>query len=138
MPLYLCNTREGAVDGAAKQQIAEDITDIHCDVTGAPPGFVHVAFFEGAEQFPLQDKALVVLGTIRKGRTPEQMNDITTAIKHSLAKHGGVDLVQTDAHLRETPASWVLEGGEVMPEPGEEDAWFAAQEARRQQEGAGQ
>jgi hypothetical protein len=27
--------------------------------------------------------------------------------------------------LLEVPASWVMEGGAVMPEPGEEAAWLA-------------
>jgi len=134
MPLYLCSAQKDTVTAAAKQQIAKDITAIHCEVTGAPPSFVHVAFFEDGALFPLEDKALVVMGTIRMGRTREQMEEITTAIRRSLSTHGGVDVALTEAHLRETPASWVLEGGEIMPEPGEEEAWFAAHEARRQQE----
>ena len=133
MPLYLCSAKKDTVTGAAKQQIAKDITAIHCEVTGAPPSFVHVAFFEDSDLFPLEDKALVVMGTIRMGRTPEQMEEITTAIRRSLATHGGVEVALTEAHLRETHASWVLEGGEIMPEPGEEEAWFAAHEARRHQ-----
>ena len=134
MPLYLCSAQKDTVTAAAKQQIAKDITAIHCEVTGAPPSFVHVAFFEDSPLFPLEDKALVVMGTIRMGRTPEQMEEITTAIRRSLATHGGVEVALTEAHLRETPASWVLEGGEIMPEPGEEAAWFAAHEARCHQE----
>ena len=53
MPLYICNTKAKALGAAAKAQIAQDITDIHCAVTGAPPAFVHTVFFEEAPQFPL-------------------------------------------------------------------------------------
>lgn len=132
MPLYICNTRKDALDAQAKQNIASDITDIHCSVTGAPALFVHVAFFEEAAQFPLDGKALFVRGTIRKGRSAEQKQEIARAVSRSLVNHGGVAPDQADAQIRETPASWVLEGGEIMPEPGEEAAWFAAQEARRE------
>ena len=131
MPLYICNTRKGALDGPAKEQIAKAITDIHCTVTGAPPLFVHAVFFEEAPQFPLEDKTLFVRGTIRKGRSDQQKNQIAASIRAALVEHGGVDPQSTEALIRETPASWVLEGGEIMPEPGEEAAWFAAQEARR-------
>lgn len=131
MPLYICNTRSGALDAAAKQKLAEAITDIHCSVTGAPASFVHAVFFEEAPQFPLDDKTLYVRGTIRKGRTDEQKQEIEARIRESLVAHGGVAAQDAAAVIRETPASWVLEGGEIMPEPGEEADWFAAQEARR-------
>ena len=133
MPLYICNTATGALDASAKAKIAQAITDIHCGVTGAPPLFVHAVFFEASPLFPLEDKTLFVRGTIRKGRSDQQKDEIARAIQAALVEIGGVPEQQTAAAIRETPASWVLEGGEIMPEPGEEDAWFAAQEARHAQ-----
>jgi len=135
MPLYICNTRSGALDAAAKKKVAEAITNIHCSVTGAPASFVHAVFFEESPLFPLQEKVLFVRGTIRKGRSDEQKNEIAESIRASLVEHGGVEAALTCAQIRETPASWVLEGGEIMPEPGEEAEWFAAQEARREAAG---
>ncbi len=132
MPLYICNSKKDVIDSKARQAIARDITRIHCAVTGAPESFVHAVFFEEAPQFPLDDKTLYVMGTIRKGRSDTQQQEIAQAIRASLAQQGGVGLEHTEARIRETPASWVLEGGEIMPEPGEEEAWFAAQAARRQ------
>ncbi|MEM6709747.1 MAG: tautomerase family protein [Pseudomonadota bacterium] len=132
MPLYLCNTKRDQLDGQAKQRIAHDITQIHCDVTGAPAKFVHVMFFEDAAHLPLEGKALRVRGSIRKGRSDDQKARIAAAIRSSLARHGKVVTEQADAVIQETPASWVLEGGEIMPEPGEEAAWLEAQAARGQ------
>ena len=134
MPLYICNTKPAALDQAAKANIAQAITDIHCSVTGAPPCFVHAVFFEEAPQFPLEEKDLFVRGTIRKGRSDAQKDDIAEQIQQALVEHGGVESHAVKALIRETPASWVLEGGEIMPEPGEEAEWFAAQEARRAQD----
>jgi hypothetical protein len=34
---------------------------------------------------------------------------------------------QISMRTSSTPASWILEGGRVLPEPGEEDDWLAAQ-----------
>ena len=135
MPLYMCNQKSGALDASAKQRVVDAITGIHCEVTGAPASFVHVVFFEESTLIPLEGKQLVVRATIRKGRSEEQKSEIAAAIKAALAEHGSVGVADTDAVIRETPASWVLEGGEIMPEPGEEAEWFAAQEARRQAEG---
>ena len=131
MPLYICNAKKDALDAAARTQSANAITNIHCSVTGAPASFVHAVFFEEASQFPLEDKTLIVRGTIRKGRSEDQKNQIAESIKASLVEFGQVESQQAEALIRETPASWVLEGGEIMPEPGEEAEWFAAQEARR-------
>ena len=36
--------------------------------------------------------------------------------------------------LLDTPASWVMEGGDIFPEPGEEAEWLAAHEARAREE----
>ena len=134
MPLYICNTKKNALDQDGKARIAQAITDIHCAVTSAPPCFVHAAFFEEAPQFPLNDKSLYVLGTIRKGRSDEQKNEIAEQIRRALVMHGAVDAQSVEALVRETPASWVLEGGEIMPEPGEEAEWFAAHDAKRANE----
>lgn len=132
MPLYICNAEKNSLSAEAKEKIATAITDIHCSVTGAPASFVHAVFFENAPQFPLEDKSIIVRGTIRRGRSDDQKNEIAERIKSSLMENAGADSQRVEALIRETPASWVMEGGEIMPEPGEEAEWFAAQEARRQ------
>ena len=134
MPLYVCNTKPGVLNQAAKAQIAKAITDIHCDVTGAPACFVHAFFFEEAQQFPLGEHQLQVRGTIRKGRSNDQKDEIAKRIQQALVTEAKVADHQAAALILETPASWVLEGGEIMPEPGEETAWFEAQAARRAEE----
>ena len=44
MPLYRCTTAPGALDDAQRAAIARAITAIHCELTEAPPTFVHVQF----------------------------------------------------------------------------------------------
>ncbi len=43
----------------------------------------------------------------------------------ALADAAGVDIADVAMRTIETPASWVMEGGRVLPEPGEEAQWFA-------------
>lgn len=125
MPLYLCNAPKGAIDDDAKPKIAADITRIHCDVTGAPPKFVHAFFVEDAATPPIDDKSAVLFGSIRAGRTEAQKAQIISEMRHSIHKHAGIDLGDIGMMTTDVPAAWAFEGGDIMPEPGEEAAWLA-------------
>jgi len=126
MPLYLTNGAAGALSDDAKQKIAGDITRIHCDITGAPPIFVHAFFAEGVPDMPLGDKSVVTFGNIRSGRSDAQKAEIKSQIREAVSGHAGLPLEAVDVKLFDTPAHWAMEGGEIMPEPGEEAAWLAA------------
>ena len=130
MPLYICNSKPGAVSEETKARIANDVTRIHCEVTDAPATFVHVFFFEDGPQPPLGDKTAMIYGQIRAGRTDAQKADIRELMGDALAAHTGVAAEDLMVFTTDTPASWVMEGGDVLPEPGEEEAWLAAHEAK--------
>ena len=125
MPLYVCNAAKGAIKDDAKPKIAADITRIHCDVTGAPPEFVHAFFVEDAPNQPLGEKTAFLFGSIRAGRNDEQKAQIVSQMRQSIETHAGIALDQIDMVTVDVPASWVLEGGAIMPEPGEEAEWMA-------------
>ena len=97
MPLYICNSKQDALDAAAREKIAKAITRIHCSVTGAPEIFVHAVFFEESPLIPLENKTLSVRGTIRKGRSDKQKNQIAELIRESLIQYGEVPAHQADA-----------------------------------------
>jgi phenylpyruvate tautomerase PptA (4-oxalocrotonate tautomerase family) len=44
MPIYQCISPEGLLDESQRENIAGEITRIHCDATGAPRSFVNVVF----------------------------------------------------------------------------------------------
>lgn len=72
MPLYRCAILEGATRIEQRAQIAKEIVRIHCDVTAAPPSFVHAFFLETpAAELPA-GKSAFVFGSIRWGRSDEQ------------------------------------------------------------------
>ena len=125
MPLYSCNAAPGAISDEAKPKIAADITGIHCDVTGAPPIFVHAFFFEDAPHQPLDGKKAFLFGSIRAGRNDAQKAQIVDEMRRSIHTHAGIPLDEIVVVTQDTPAKWVLEGGEIMPEPGEEAEWLA-------------
>lgn len=125
MPLYSCNAAAGAISDDAKPKIAADITRIHCDVTGAPPIFVHAFFLENAPHQPLDGKKAFLFGSIRAGRNDAQKAQICDEMRQSIHTHAGIPLEDIVVITQDTPAKWVLEGGEIMPEPGEEAEWLA-------------
>lgn len=130
MPLYVCNAKPGAIPEEAKPGIAEDVTRIHCDVTDAPPTFVHVFFFENADHAPLGDNTAFLFGSIRAGRTDAQKAQIRQEMHEAIHTRSGVPMDEIMVHTADTPASWVMEGGDLLPEPGEEEAWLAKHEAK--------
>ena len=75
-------------------------------------------------------------GSIRAGRNEEQKTQIIDEMRQAIHEHAGLALDDINVVIRDTPASWVMEGGDIMPEPGEEEAWFAAHEAKKAAEHA--
>ena len=134
MPLYICNARKGLISDQCKALIAEDITRIHCQVTDAPRTFVHAFFFEESSNVPLGDKQALLYGQIRAGRTDQQKEEIVDRMRRAIHIHSGIASEDISAYTTDTPASWVMEGGDLLPEPGEEESWLVAHEAKVKQE----
>lgn len=130
MPLYIVNSKAGAMPDEVKGALADDLTRIHCDVTDAPPTFVHVFFFDDAPMPPLGEKTAMVFGQIRAGRTEAQKSQIWAEMTTAVSERSGIASEAIHAFTTDTPASWIMEGGDVLPEPGEEAAWLAAHEAK--------
>lgn len=130
MPLYMCNSTKGAIPEEAKPKIAADIANIHCEITDAPPTFVHALFLEEAPQVPLEGKTALLYGSIRHGRTEAQKQEIVDRMAASIHRHAGIPLEEILATTVDVPASWVMEGGDILPEPGEEEEWLKAHHAK--------
>ena len=125
MPLYRCAVAAGSTSLEQREQISKEIVRIHCDVTAAPPSFVHAFFNEVPDAELPGDKVAFVLGSIRKGRTDEQKRRLVSEMAQSVAnalvcKASDVGVVTADV-----PSKWIMEGGELLPEPGEEAEWLA-------------
>lgn len=119
MPLYICGAPASNLDDEQRRRIAEAITDIHCNVTGAPAMFAHVVFDESKTEYS-------VFGTIRAGRTDEVKAELKRQMAAAVAAVVGVDAGKVGVFTVDVPASWVMEGGALLPEPGEEGDWLAA------------
>ncbi len=125
MPLYRCTVAEGLTTLEQRSLIAKEITRIHCETTGALPGFVHAFFAEDAKRKLPAGKQAVVLGSIRAGRTPEQKQQLVSEMRSAIASILGRAADEVQVATVEVPARWVMEGGDILPEPGEEKEWLA-------------
>jgi phenylpyruvate tautomerase PptA (4-oxalocrotonate tautomerase family) len=118
MPVYHCSIPEIALDDRRREGIANDLTRIHCEKTGAPPEFVHVLFVDARS-------GANVAGSIRAGRSAALREEMAAAMAAALERRLGGAAGPVQVRLLEVPAAWVMEGGAVMPEPGAEAAWLA-------------
>lgn len=127
MPFYHALVRPRLLSEAQRQQFARDVVEVHCDVTGAPPSFVHALVSEDERGQLPAGKAAVLNGTIRAGRTDAQKAEIASRLSEALAATAGVPLEEVSTSTRDIQASYTMEGGALLPEPGspEEAAWTA-------------
>lgn len=126
MPFYHALVSPNLLTEPQRQRFAVDVVDIHCDVTGAPPSFVHVLVTEDHKGQLAAEQTAVVSGTIRAGRNADQKAEIATRISTALATTASVAPDTVSTTTRDIQASHTMEGGVLLPEPGskEEAAWI--------------
>ena len=138
MPVYSLTTPQ-TLNDTLKEKLANMFTDVHCGLTGAPEQFVHVLFSDG---IPIAGgKQLYVHANIRDGRTPETVEAVRNDLATRSAEILNIDPSLVWVNLLEISAKWAMEGGYVMPGPGEEDEWMekvTAALAEREKENAAQ
>ena len=91
---------------------------------GAPPEFVNVLFLHG--QRTRHGERLAVIGNVRSGgnRNQELTDSLQSAIHDAVSKAADLPQSEVSVRLIGFPASWGMEGGEILPEPGEEASWL--------------
>ena len=128
MPYYRCVIPKDSLTFEQRQDIALAFTDIHCGNTGAPRSFVSVAFFETPEGEESEfGSAYYLDGGNRAGRPEEVKQQLLADLTQAFSDISGVPVEDIPGRIRENPASWTMEGGFVLPEPGQEGPeWYAA------------
>jgi phenylpyruvate tautomerase PptA (4-oxalocrotonate tautomerase family) len=127
VPRYELTTDE-QLSRAQKDALARDITDVHVAVTGAPRSIVHVIFwttgagnaYVGGEQRP----GTYLQGSVRAGREPETITKLLQDLAGVVSRTTKAAAADVTVALRETSTHLVLEGGQVVGEPGAENPAF--------------
>ena len=123
MPFYRCNVPADSISFDKRQEVARAFTDIHCGSTNAPRSFVHVAFFEDSDaDFP---QPYFIDGGNRAGRPEAVKQKLLADLLKAFSEITGVSPDRLGGRITEGPASQSMEGGHVLPEPGEEGPeWY--------------
>ncbi len=122
MPFYRCSVPKDSVDYDQRAKVAKAFTDVHCGSTGAPRSFVHVVFDESDSN---SETPYYVNGFNRAGRPQALKDQLLADLIGAFRVVTGVPADQISGRITEGPASWTMEGGMVLPEPGEETAeWY--------------
>ena len=125
MPFYQCTVPAGVLTPEQKQQIAIAFTDVHCGISAVPRNFVQVVFQETAPGQSAGRLPYYIAGGNRAGRPSEVRERILDGLIQSVSDIAGVSREQIGGRITETPSSWVMEAGSILPEPGQEPAeWY--------------
>jgi phenylpyruvate tautomerase PptA (4-oxalocrotonate tautomerase family) len=132
VPTYTVWSEAGLVAPDQRATIATALTEIHHEVAVAPRYFVQVVFTElvPGSLFVAGEPAapghLWIRADIRAGRTDDQKRRLLERITVEVGGVLGVPPEEVWVYICDIPGSAIAEYGRVLPQPGEEDAWFDA------------
>jgi phenylpyruvate tautomerase PptA (4-oxalocrotonate tautomerase family) len=120
VPLYAVTTQTGVLDDKGRSQLAAELTQLHCEVSGVPKNWVHIIFheFPAGNGFTGGDPAAIGSLTllIRTGRTAEYKRELLRRLWQLLQAATGAPDDQLVIGIQEVPPSQAMEMGQIMPE----------------------
>jgi phenylpyruvate tautomerase PptA (4-oxalocrotonate tautomerase family) len=134
VPIYQCYSPKGLLTKSAKAQIADEITTIHTNATGAPELYVNVPFHEIPEGdcFVCPQTVNPLLPFRRRSprtrtrKTPGDLREFSRMWTRVTGQSEAEFLVA----LTEVDPANAMEAGLILPEPGHEQEWFDKNRAR--------
>ena len=129
MPIYTCTTNQSTLSADTKKALAGEIEAIHSEINHVPSTYVNVVFPELPADSVYTDgvpaSPVLVSGWIREGHPKAETTRLATEIASAVTRIAGVPAERVLVVFETSPASFAVEGGRVLPEPGEEAAWIA-------------
>ncbi|OBB81180.1 cis-3-chloroacrylic acid dehalogenase [Mycobacterium colombiense] len=134
MPVYQCYSARGLLTRAAKAKIAEEMTTMYCDATGAPAAWVKVLFHElpEGECFAAGKPATqsLILGITRHGRDLETRQAMVRELAQIWTRNSGQPEADLWISVSEIDYTNVMDAGLFIPGPGHEQEWFEENRTR--------
>jgi len=114
-----------------KYTLAQAITKIHAEVTGAEAYFAQVIFkeldihdcFIGGEL--LDEAHIFINGQIRQGRSEQTKKQLLVELEIAMQTTTKLAGNQIWAYIDEIPPSQMIEYGQILPDVGNDSAWFS-------------
>jgi phenylpyruvate tautomerase PptA (4-oxalocrotonate tautomerase family) len=120
VPLYTVTTQIGVLSNDAKADLAAQLTDLHCELSGVPKNWVHIIFQDYAVGSgftagkPASAVGLTVL--IRTGRSADYKRGLLTRLWELVQNATGAPDDQIVLGIQEVPPSQAMEMGQIMPD----------------------
>lgn len=128
MPTYRITAKPNKLSDAQKDRIAEYITTVHSEITGAPAYYAQMIFDEHEYRRYIggrpSDAQIWIRGDIRSGRTVEQRKTLVQKIVEGVSKIAEVPASDVWVYLNNLEAVDMAEFGQILPAPGKEQEWF--------------
>lgn len=131
MPTYTCWSQNGAIPIGSRDDIVHALAEIHHEVAIAPRYFVQVIFNDldpGSIYVAGQaasEEHIWIRADIRAGRTDEQKGELLGRIASEIGTIVGTEPENIWVYICDIPGPSISEFGRVLPNPGQEEAWFA-------------
>jgi phenylpyruvate tautomerase PptA (4-oxalocrotonate tautomerase family) len=129
MPIYTCTVAESTFSTDSKRALASEIARIHSSMNHVPSTYVNVAFHElaadGLYAGGAQASPVLVTGWVREGHPADDTTRLATEISTAVAKVLEIEEERVLVVIQPSPARFAVEGGRVLPEPGQEQSWLA-------------
>lgn len=133
MPVYQCVTPL-RLTPELRAAIAQEFTRIHVEFTAAPEPFVNVVFSDmplGSHYLAgkVRENGTLINAIVRAGRTLETRQALLKSLSAAWARLTGQPERNLIVRVEEADAQTIMEAGLIMPAPGQEAAWMAANKA---------
>ena len=129
MPVYTCTTTTGMLTADIKSALAQQVGRIHAEINHVHSTYVNVVFHELPAGGIYTDGApanpVLVNGWVRSGHAADETSRLATEIAAAVSRIVNLDTARILVVIQNSPASGAVEGGRVLPEPGQEQAWIA-------------
>ena len=131
MPVYTCTTTTSTLTSDVKSALAQEISRIHAEINHVPTTYVNVVFHElpagGIYTDGVPANPVLVNGWVPIRSPTDKTTRLATEIAAAVSRIANVPADRVMMVIQNSPASGAVEGGRVLPEPGQEQAWLAGE-----------
>jgi phenylpyruvate tautomerase PptA (4-oxalocrotonate tautomerase family) len=131
VPIYTLTTTPSTLNAQVKAALAGEMGRIHASINHVPSTYVNVVFHELPAVAVYTDgvpaNPVLVSGWVRPGHPEDKTTRLATEIAAAVSRIANVAADRVLVVIQSSPARFAVEGGRVLPEPGQEQAWFAAE-----------
>ena len=130
MPTYFVNTSNIKFKKNLKEKLANKITKVHNEATGANKYFAQVIFYDAKKGDHYMGGKIVskseifIYGHIRSGRTTIIKNKLIKGLREIIQENTKLKKDNIWVYLLDLKPNQMIEYGEILPKSGGEKKWF--------------